>query len=145
MLTAELLAGGTIALSSDMETLMMPAVLLHDIAVGLLPDGAPLDEGALRIETGQTAMVIMIVSLGDVSLSASELGGFIQFTLVVPGFDPSSMSITVTKETLTWLLWIQVALLVASLIAALLFVAWFIRRGKKIQSAGSTPARGAFA
>jgi hypothetical protein len=145
MLTAEQLAGGTIALNGDTETLVMPAVLLHDIAVGLLPQGAPLDEGALKIETAQTAMVIMIVSLGDVSLSASELGGFIQFTLVVPGFDPNSMTITVTKESLNWLLWIQVALLVASLIVALLFIGWFGRRGKRIHNSGTTPVREAFA
>jgi len=123
----------------------MPAVLLHDIAVGLLPPGAPLDEGALKIETGQTLLVAMVVSLGDVTLTASELGGFIQFTLIVPGFESNSMTVTVAKQTLAALFWVQVGLIAAAVAVGLGLLWWFLgRRNRKQVWAASAP-RPAFA
>ena len=144
-LTSEELMSGSIALNRGTEAVIMPAVLLHDIAVGLLPPGAPLDEGALKIETGQTLLVVMVVSLGDVTLTASELGGFIQFTLIAPGFESNSMTLTVTKQTLAALFWVQVGLIAAAVAVGLGLLWWFLGRRNRKQVRVASAPRPAFA
>jgi hypothetical protein len=142
-LTSEELMSGSIALNRGTQAVIMPSVLLHDIAVSLLPPGAPLDEGALKIETGQTVLVVIMVSLGDVTLTASEMGEFIQFTLIAPGFEPNSMTITVTKQTLAALFWVQVGLIAAAVAVGLGLLWWFLgRRNRKQVRVASAPRPG---
>lgn len=149
VLQAEEILGGTIVLGTETEEVIMPAFVLEDIAKQLAPEGAPLQDGSLIIESGRTMIAVLIVSLGDVTMSAADMGDYIQFTLNVPGFEPNTLSVAVQKETLLWAFWIQMGLLAVSSLLALMMIWWFVamRRRKRdedtrTQRANASPPPG---
>ena len=134
VLRAEELFEGAITLGNDTEEVIMPAFVLEDIAQRLAPDGAPLEDGALVIESGATMIAVLIIQLGDVRLAAADMGDYIQFTLNVPGFESSSMSVAVQKQALIWAFWVQMGLLGLSVAIAFVMIWWFValkRRRKR--------------
>jgi len=131
VLRAEEIFEGTITLGTDTEELIMPAFVLEDIATQLAPDGAPLEEGALVIESGATMIAVLIIQLGDVRLSAADMGNAIQFTLNIPGFESSSMTVAVQKQALIWAFWVQMGLLGLSAAIAVTMVWLFIARNRR--------------
>lgn len=135
-LRAEEIFEGTIILGTDTEELIMPAFVLQDIATQLAPDGAPLEEGALVIESGSTMIAVLIIQLGDVRLSAADMGNAIQFTLNIPGFESSSMTVAVQKQALVWAFWIQMGLLGLSAAIAVTMVWLFVARNRRRKNDG---------
>ena len=125
VLRAEEVFEGTIFMGTDTEELIMPAFVLQDIATRLAPDGAPLDEGALVIESGRAMIPVLMIQLGDVRLAAADMGDTIQFTLNIPGFELSSMSVAVQKQALMWAFWAQLALVSIAAVVAMIFAWWF--------------------
>jgi len=136
VLRAEEIFEGTITLGTDTEELIMPAFVLQDIATQLAPDGAPLEEGALVIESGATMIAVLIIQLGDVRLSAADMGNAIQFTLNIPGFESSSMTVAVQKQALVWAFWIQMGLLGVSAAIAVTMVWLFVARNRRRKNDG---------
>lgn len=138
VLRSEELFEGVITLGNDTEEVIMPAFVLEDIAKHIAPDGAPLEEGALVIESGVTMIAVLIIQLGDVRLAAADMGDYIQFTLNVPGFESTSMSVAVEKQTLVWALWVQLGLFAVSAVIAAIMLWWFIalRRRRKRDEEG---------
>lgn len=134
LLRAEEIFEGTIILGTDTEELILPAFVLQDIATQLAPDGAPLEEGALVIESGSTMIAVLIIQLGDVRLSAADMGNAIQFTLNIPGFESSSMTVAVQKQALIWAFWIQMGLLGVSAAVAVAMVWLFVARNRRRKS-----------
>jgi hypothetical protein len=130
-LRAEEIFEGTIILGTSTEELIMPAFVLQDIATQLAPDGAPLEEGALVIESGSTMIAVLIIQLGDVRLSAADMGNAIQFTLNIPGFESSSMTVAVQKQALVWAFWVQMGLLGLSAAIAVTMVWLFVARNRR--------------
>lgn len=130
ILRAEEIFEGAVILGTDTEELIMPAFVLHDIATQLAPEGAPLEEGALLIESGVTVHAVLLVAVGDVRLSAADIGDSIQFTLNIPGFDSSSLTVAVQKQALVWAFWAQVGLLGVAAATAITLVWWFVARGR---------------
>lgn len=125
-------------LGTDTEEVIMPAFVLEDIANQLAPEGAPLHDGSLIIESGRTMIAVLIVSLGDVTMTAADMGDYIQFTLNVPGFESNSLSVAVQKETLLWAFWVQMGLLAVSAVIAFIMIWWFValrRRRKRDEDA----------
>lgn len=128
--TEEIL-NGAIFVGTDTQELVMPAFVLMDIANRLAPDGARVEDGALVIATGQMFTSVLLVQLGEVRLAATDMGSTIQFTLNIPGFESTSMSVVLEKQTLT--LAFQSVLMVTGGIVAAIFAWWFfalLRRGK---------------
>lgn len=138
VLRSEELFEGVITLGNDTEEVIMPAFVLEDIAKHIAPDGAPLEEGALVIESGVTMIAVLMIQLGDVRLAAADMGDYIQFTLNVPGFESTSMSVAVEKQTLVWALWVQLGLFAVSVVIAAIMLWWFIalRRRRKRDEEG---------
>ena len=130
ILRAEEIFEGTIVWGADTEELIMPAFVLEDIANQLAPEGAPLEEGALLIESGVTVHAVLLVALGDVRLSAADIGDSIQFTLNIPGFESSSLTVAVQKQALVWAFWAQVGSLGVAAVAAIALAWWFVARGR---------------
>ena len=135
-LRAEEIFEGSITLGTDTKELIVPAFLLQDIAQQLAPDGAPLEEGALVIESGSTMIAVLIIQLGDVRLSAADMGNAIQFTLNIPGFESSSMTVAVQKQALVWAFWIQMGLLGVSAAIAVTMVWLFVARNRRRKNEG---------
>jgi len=135
-LRAEEIFEGSITLGTDTKELIVPAFLLQDIAQRLAPDGAPLEEGALVIESGSTMIAVLIIQLGDVRLSAADMGNAIQFTLNIPGFESSSMTVAVQKQALVWAFWIQMGLLGVSAAIAVTMVWLFVARNRRRKNEG---------
>lgn len=129
-LTAQEIFEGAVILGTDTEELIMPAFVLHDIATRLAPEGAPLEEGALLIESGITVHAVLLVAVGDLRLSAADIGNSIQFTLNIPGFDSSSLTLAVQKQTLVWAFWAQLGLLGVAAATAITLAWWFVTRGR---------------
>ena len=128
--TEEIL-NGAIFVGTDTQELVMPAFVLMDIANRMAPDGARVEDGALVIATGQMFTSVLLVQLGEVRLAATDMGSTIQFTLNIPGFESTSMSVVLEKQTLT--LAFQSVLMVTGGIVAAIFAWWFfalLRRGK---------------
>jgi hypothetical protein len=138
LLRAEDIFEGTIILGTGTEELIMPAFVLQDIATQLAPDGAPLEEGALVIESGSTMIAVLIIQLGDVRMSAADMGNAIQFTLNIPGFESSSMTVAVQKQALVWAFWIQMGLLGVSAAIAVTMVWLFVARNRRRKNDGGS-------
>lgn len=114
---------GAIFVGADTQELVMPAFVLMDIANRMAPNGARVQDGALVIATGQMFTSVLLIQLGEVRLAASDMGSTIQFTLNIPGFESTSMSVVVEKQTLT--LAFQSVLMVTGGIVAAIFAWWF--------------------
>lgn len=138
---SEELFEGQITVSPDTDEVIMPAVVLEDIANRLVPAGAPLTSGSLLIESGTALVVVLMVQLGDVRLTAADLGDSIQFTLNIPGFEPSSMSVAVQKQTLVWAFWAQMGLFALSALVALIILWMFIARRRRRQQSRTADQR----
>jgi hypothetical protein len=112
---------GEIALGSGQQ-LVLTAALLEEVIFTLAPADAAISGGTLVIDTQVRRIEILVIDLGAVSLTAAELGDRIEFTLLIPGFEPSSLSVSVSKADLPWISWAFI--LGGSLVAALTL--WFI-------------------
>jgi hypothetical protein len=137
--TEEIL-NGAIFVGTDTQELVMPAFVLMDIANRLAPDGARVEDGALVIATGQMFTSVLLVQLGEVRLAATDMGSTIQFTLNIPGFESTSMSVVLEKQTLT--LAFQSVLMVTGGIVAAILAWWFFamfRRRKNRNNPKSLP------
>lgn len=121
---------GTIALAPGEEAVVLPAALLEEVVFTLAPLGAPLEEGTLQIDTQLRRIEILVVELATVTFTAAEIGDVIEFTLVIPGFEPSSMTVQVQKQDLAWLGWISLAASVAA-ISIVLWLILLLRRRRK--------------
>lgn len=141
VLRAEELFEGAITLGNDTEEVVMPAFVLEDIAQRLAPDGAPLEDGALVIESGATMIAVLIIQLGDVRLAAADMGDYIQFTLNVPGFESSSMTVAVQKQALMLAFWVQMGLLAVSAAIAVIMIWWFVAINRRRKSDDQSGAR----
>ena len=141
ILRADEILNGTITLGADTEEVIVPAFVLSDIASRLAPDGAPLEEGALLIETGATVHAVLLIALGDVRLTAAEMGNSIQFTLNIPGFESSSMTVMVQKQVLIWAFWVQMALLAITMLLVLAALWIFISRNRRDKEEGVRSSR----
>lgn len=120
--TIEEITGGVIQLGNNQDGLILPAVLLEEVVFALAESGAPVNEGTLRIDTQIRSMEVLVIELGNLSFSASEIGDSIEFTLLIPGFEPRSLSVVVEKQTLNVIIW---AILAAAVITAGALV-WFL-------------------
>jgi hypothetical protein len=112
---------GEIALGSGQQ-LVLTAALLEEVIFTLAPADAAISGGTLVIDTQVRRIEILVIDLGAVSFTAAELGETIEFTLLIPGFEPSSLSVSVSKADLPWISWAFI--LGGSLVAALTL--WFI-------------------
>lgn len=120
--TIEEINAGGITLTPGQDAVVLPAALLQEVVFSLAPLAAPLDEGVLQIDTEIRRIEILVVELATVSFTAAEIGNSIEFTLLIPGFEPSSMTILVDKQDLAWI----GRLSLAATLAVLALVFWFI-------------------
>lgn len=121
------ITSGTIDLASDADGLVLTAALLEEVVFYLAPLDAPVNQGTLQIDTQVRRIEILVVELATVSFTAAEIGNLIEFTLVIPGFEPSTMTVTVAKQDLAWIGWISLAATVS-----LGFLAgWFILSSRR--------------
>lgn len=116
------ITSGQIELTPGQDAVVLPAALLEEVVFTLAPADAPLDQGVLQIDTQVRRLEILVVELGTVTFSAAELGNSIEFTLVIPGFEPNSLTVQVSKGDLAFAGWLSLA---ATLVVASL-VLWFI-------------------
>jgi hypothetical protein len=137
--TEELLAG-TIVIGTDTEELIMPAFVLMDIANRMVPNGARVEDGSLVIASGQMFTSVLLIQLGDVRLAATDMGSTIEFTLNIPGFESTSMSVVVEKQTLT--LAFQSVLVVTGSIVAAILAWWFFAFTRRKKGKNSSRRQG---
>jgi hypothetical protein len=132
--TAEELGTGTIVLAPGQDAIVFTAALLEEVVFQLTPGGATLEQAVLEIDTQVRRIEILAIELATVTFTAAEVGNQIEFTLRVPGFEPSSLTVAVDKQDLVEFGWL--ALAVTAAVGGL--VAWFIlaakRRRKKTKS-----------
>lgn len=121
-MTIEEINAGGITLTPGQDVVVLPAALLEEVVFSLAPLAAPLDEGVLQIDTEIRRIEILVVELATVSFTAAEIGNSIEFTLVIPGFEPSSMTVLVEKQDLAWISWVALF----TTLAIVAFVSWFI-------------------
>jgi hypothetical protein len=132
--TAEELSTGTIVLAPGQDAIVFTAALLEEVVFQLTPGGATLEQAVLEIDTQVRRIEILAIELATVTFAAAEVGNQIEFTLRVPGFEPSSLTVAVDKQDLVEFGWL--ALAVTAAVGGL--AAWFIlaakRRRKKAKS-----------
>ena len=128
-LVVEDISSGAISLQSGEEAVILTAALLEDVVFRLAPLNAPLEEGTLQISTEIRSIEILVLELANVTFTAAEIGSFIEFTLMVPGFEANSLRVIVEKDDLEQTLWVLSGLLFATLIGGS-FVFLLIRRRK---------------
>lgn len=121
---------GALVLDGDAGIVIVPAVVLTGIAEKLAAQGAPIQQGILLIESGSTRVKVLLVSLGDVTLTASELGDYIQFTLNIPGFESNSLKVELKKQTPLEVFWTQVGI-IGTLVAVGFGTFWWFVAGKR--------------
>lgn len=125
------ITSGTIELAPGSDGVVLPAALLEEVVFTLAPADAPLDQGTLQIDTQVRRIEILVVELATVSFTAAEIGNTIEFTLVIPGFEPSSLTVSVDKQDLAWIGWISLAATAAAALLAIWFILAFRRRSKR--------------
>ena len=113
---------GAIELADGEDTVILPAALLEEVVFALAPLDAPINQGTLRIDTQLRRIEILVIELATVTFTAAEIGELIEFTLLIPGFESSSMTVLVKKQSVAWFGWI--ALAVGLTAASVIF--WFI-------------------
>lgn len=116
------ITSGTIELAPGSDGVVLPAALLQEVVFTLAPAEAPLNQATLQIDTQVRRIEILVVELATVSFTAAEIGNKIEFTLVIPGFEPTSLTVSVEKQDLAWIGWVSLA----ATVAAAFLVIWFI-------------------
>lgn len=132
--SAEELVSGTIVLPQGVEEIVFPAATFERVVFKLDPIGNLLQSdlaasSRLSVVSGITQFELIVNRLADARLSTSDAGDSVQFTLVVPGFEPSTLVVQIEKQAA-----INAALLVAALAgfsAAAFFAVLAYRRRKR--------------
>ncbi len=99
VVASEQILRGAISINGDADQIFMPAIVLEEIAFSIAPPGAPIAQGTMIIESGQARIVIRMIAPGDVGFQVAELGSQLIFTLQIPGFETSSLTVAIEKQT----------------------------------------------
>jgi hypothetical protein len=125
VVAADEILRGAIAIDDGADQIFMPALVLEEIALSIAPPGAPISQGSMLIESGQLRVLVQLVAPGDVGLQVAELGNELIFTLQIPGFETTSLTVAVEKRTLANAAW-TLALFAAFAILASLAIWWLL-------------------
>jgi len=99
VVATEQILRGAISIDGDADQIFMPAVVLEEIAFSIAPPAAPIAQGTMIIESGEVRIVIRMIAPGDVGFQVAELGSQLIFTLQIPGFETSSLTVAIEKQT----------------------------------------------
>lgn len=132
ILFVEEITNGVISLQDGQEVVIFSAALLEDVVFQLAPLGASINAGTLRVQTSVRSVELLVVDLGAISFTAFELGEYVEFTLLIPGFEENSLRVLVSRqdaEQLTWVIFAAAATTAGILLSA--FWVIFKRRRRR--------------
>ena len=136
VVASEQILRGAISIDNAADQIFMPAVVLEEIAFSIAPPGAPIAQGTMIIESGQARVLIQMVAPGDVGLQVAELGSQLIFTLQIPGFETTSLTVAVERQTVT-----DAALTLALFAGFAVLVAvaiWWLLAGRRMRGSKKT-------
>lgn len=133
-ITVEEILDGAITLQPGTETIVLPALVLEQVVLLLAPTDNLLSstlasESLLEVTTGRISVGTLVSRLTEARIAALDAGDFIQFTLMVPGFEASTMSVRIDKQVV-----LNVGLLTAAILgfaSAGLFALLLLRRRRQ--------------